>query len=878
MSDFPLIISPNMGCPKIISLDEIEQKETIDIILAGQYGEFTHLPKKKFEGAFKLVPSYNEDKGEEISLKIAGEIEEITGWNRLFDFSRTDDTQRLINSELHYNVLGENTKYWLIRTFPSKPGNFLKTENGGTKKLPTLYDLIFTDKSDSKKINYHAVQFVESFSKGLNFIHLTDLHIAQRNDEILEEVLKIEQEDKKGLIDTLSSIFSKKEKVRSRDEIKKSYINFNDNFRKLIHIANEMAKRGELDFIVITGDIVDFAGLGWDEEIRPSENNWKIFIDIVTGKGNETNRSFILKNHEGTEINPGLNIAIFTSSGNHDYRMHPGSLLPYVGEGEFKKFGLNEKEARNYNYKSFDSSEYPQDERKKLSDALASESLNSLNLTSLKDKLHIEGSKYVEKKWSTRYIPVLLGVIGYVIDNGYVINNELLNEIKKYDLIGIPIIYLITVGSFLLGIFGFLLNLYLKKIMKKAADFIVDNPSHAEAKALHYYFKHINPYFDYAFSFGNNHFILMDTGVDAITVGVKELMDRKETKYLKKVSIMDNTIGMSPDSMAFDDRQAFYNWSQIVWLEKVLSGISNKKNGNKENIFICVHAPPLNFDYSYRTNLKALSESLRRPFDGKRTKYVEEEKDFNIIESFFEFIKLKLKKYNTYLFNWNAVPGKINGKFLEFLKQEYSIEWAKTAQIEKIDNGNAIKVSKGKNDVLLQLNDKKTEVELKINGIRADILIAEINKDKLDIYKSNKKSINLTYGTISHYLSQFFFLCRGLHENPNRRIDPDKKRDLKIVDLVFSGHAHIEVEFRIDIEKEDDENKVRIYHDKYSNKNEYPVEFYDSKTFMVQTAPCGPQGHDADSPPYWRMVRVDKNNRITSFEQDNLETYHMHHY
>ena len=878
--EFPLIINPNLGCPKIISLEELEQEKTIDIILAGQYGEFTSFSKEMFEGILSLVPSFEEDKMEEINLVIDGEIEELTGWNRLFDFSRTDDTQRIINSEFHYEVLGENTRYWLIRTIPSNKKNLLKIVNGN--KLPTLYDLVYTEKSerktDLKKINYHAVQFVETFSKGLNFIHLTDLHIAQRNDEILEEVLKIEQEDKKGLLDTLSSIIIKKEKgkIRSREEIIECYINFNDNFRKLIHTANEMAQRGELDFIVITGDIVDFAGLGWDEEIGPAENNWKIFLDIVTGKGNEKNKSFRLKNQDATEINCGLNIAIFTSTGNHDWRMHPGSLLPYVGEGECKKFGLNEIEAKNYNYKCFDSSEYPSDERKKLSDAIVSKSLNALNLTSWNDKLNIQGSKYVEKIWTTQIIPLLLGVIGIVIEKGYIIDKEVLLEIEKGYFNGIPIIEsILTIFSFLgiIGLLFIILRLYLKIAVKKAADFIVDNPSHAEAKALHYYFKHINPYFDYAFSFGKNHFILMDTGVDAITVAAKELMDGKETKYLKKVSIMDNAIGMSPDSMAFDDRQGFCNWSQIVWLDKVLSGISNKKNDSKENIFICVHAPPLNFDYKYRTNLKALSESLRRPFEITQKiyspKYVEEENELEfILESIRQ--RLNLKKIDTYLFNWNDIPETIYGKFLDFLKKEYVLEWVKTAQIEKFNNGNAIKVSNGKNDLLLQLNDKKTEVELIIDSIRTDILIAKSEKTRLNIYKSNKKNINLTYGTINHYLSQFFFLCRGLRENPNRRIEPDKEYNLKKVDLVLSGHAHIEIEFRIDIEKENEERKVRIYHDKYSNKKEYPLDFYDSKTFIVQTAACGPHGDDADSPPYWRMVKVNKQNRITSFEQEHF--------
>jgi hypothetical protein len=611
---------------------------------------------------------------------------------------------------------------------------------------------------------------------------------------------------------------------------------------------------------------VDFAGLGWSEEIGPAENNWKIFIDIVTGKGNEDKTEFWSNISNKEKVKPGLNIAIFTSSGNHDWRMHPGSLLPYIGEGECKKFGLTEVEAKNYNYKSFDSSEFPSDERKKMSDALFSKILMVL-----------------EKKWWAQYIPGLLVLIGITIKVPEVVEGTSI----KYLIFGVLLLLLFISGFFL------------KIIVRKFVDFIVDNPSDAKAKALHYYFKHINPYFDYAFSFGKNHFILMDTGVDAITVGAKELMDAKDTKYLKKVSVMDNAIGMSPDSMAFDDRQVYYNWSQIVWLDKVLSGISNNKVNTKENIIICVHAPPLNFDYKYRRNLKALSESLGRPLSSPKyveilneleyilnsiliklkvkkseslgrsssPKYVEELNELEYILNSI-LIKLKWKKTEIPLFYWNDVQGTNDKKYLEFLKHDYAIKWIKEAQIEK--NGNAIKVLNGQNHLLLQLNDKKTEVELTINNIRTGILIAKPEENNR-IYKNNMKRINLTYGTINHYLSQFFFLCRGLHENPNRRIEPNKKCDLKKVDLVLSGHAHVEVEFRIDIEKEKEtqEKKVRIYHDEYSK--EYPDDFYDSKTFIVQTAACGPHGGDADSPPYWRMVKVNEENRITSFKQENLK-------
>jgi hypothetical protein len=427
VEELPLILSPNLGCPKIISLDEVQQKKAMDIVLAGQYGEFIHIPKNIFKDVFKLVPSYLESNilQKEIPLEIVGDIKEITGWNRLFDFACPDNTQHLINSEVHYNILGEKTRYWLIRAIPSDIANLLEKSETG-KLIPTLYDLVFTDKQDSKKINYHAVQFVETFNNGLNFMHLTDLHIAQRNDEILDEVLKKEKNE-----DNSGKSKKKKEEIRSREEIRKAYINFNDNFRMVVHKANEMAKRGKLDFIVITGDIVDFAGLGWDEEISIAENNWKIFVDIVTGQEIEKNKSFRLKGTDNEIFNQGLKIAIFTSTGNHDWRLHPGSLLSPIGEGEYKKFGLNREEAINYNYKSFDSSEYPFNQ--KTSDGHDSRALRRLKLDAIEDKISI-------------YLGAYLGFI------------PIISAIFKY-------------------------------IFKNYTDLLVDNPIHAEVKALHYYFK-----------------------------------------------------------------------------------------------------------------------------------------------------------------------------------------------------------------------------------------------------------------------------------------------------------------------------------------------------------------------------------------------------
>ena len=86
-----------------------------------------------------------------------------------------------------------------------------------------------------------------------------------------------------------------------------------------------------------------------------------------------------------------------------------------------------------------------------------------------------------------------------------------------------------------------------------------------------------------------------------------------------------------------------------------------------------------------------------------------------------------------YLFSWDNVPGKDNGRLVEYLEQKYGVDWVRTAKIEKIDN-NEIKISTEKNFLSLKLNNEKTKVTLTINNIKTDELIVKIENSKVNIY------------------------------------------------------------------------------------------------------------------------------------------------
>jgi hypothetical protein len=153
----------------------------------------------------------------------------------------------------------------------------------------------------NKNINFHAVYVTEALpnSNDLKFIHLTDTHIARRNDLIPKEICK-------HLKPWQQKIFLAK------------YRNPNDHLRAIIRYVNAMSTEEKPNFIVLTGDIVDYFhdgyfqgniyhyGYGRSAPTVPSPNtsNFRNFIDIITGQ---------------EENGEALTIPIFIVPGNHDY-------------------------------------------------------------------------------------------------------------------------------------------------------------------------------------------------------------------------------------------------------------------------------------------------------------------------------------------------------------------------------------------------------------------------------------------------------------------------------------------------------------------------------------------------------------------------------
>ena len=95
------------------------------------------------------------------------------------------------------------------------------------------------------------------------------------------------------------------------------------------------------------------------------------------------------------------------------------------------------------------------------------------------------------------------------------------------------------------------------------------------------------------------------------------------------------------------------------------------------------------------------------------------------------------REYERYEFCWNKIPGEHNKQLIEFLDERLCIDWAKNAEIKKIDD-NTITVSAEKNSLSLILNDEKTKVILEIGGIRKDSFVVKIKNGELIIYNRDE--------------------------------------------------------------------------------------------------------------------------------------------
>jgi CRISPR-associated endonuclease/helicase Cas3 len=91
-------------------------------------------------------------------------------------------------------------------------------------------------------------------------------------------------------------------------------------------------------------------------------------------------------------------------------------------------------------------------------------------------------------------------------------------------------------------------------------------------------------------------------------------------------------------------------------------------------------------------------------------------------------------------FSWDEVPGKDSSPLVKFLKQNFGLYWIENSKIEKIDNGNTIRISTQNNSLLITLDNKKTIANLIIDNMKEQRKVYEfiVRRENGKLYIKNK--------------------------------------------------------------------------------------------------------------------------------------------
>lgn len=129
--------------------------------------------------------------------------------------------------------------------------------------------------------------------------------------------------------------------------------------------------------------------------------------------------------------------------------------------------------------------------------------------------------------------------------------------------------------------------------------------------------------------------------------------------------------------------------------------------------------------------------------------------EYNTSAMIFErFMELIMPRW--YVFEWGKIPGKDSEKLIEFLSQNFDVDWVKDAIITKTNDDSVISISAGKNFLSLELNDEKNRAILKIDGTEMSEFIAKgKKKDRIKIRTEGRelfKRIIYIPGNHDHHL------------------------------------------------------------------------------------------------------------------------------
>lgn len=372
---FPIIIKPNLGQPTIINLRNLDE------------GSFSQEEKKVTFSAFvvamkshsvkRIVEQFHSNLFIQPILKESGKFSERRGEKyplRAIEIKKIEkidlEDQPLLTEEIcialdiHKTALNvkriygkRDTLFKIIYEIPYPIVNRIMHLLNKYERKIILFDIVHDIPNMSEsKINYHSLAIFNKDWTNFKFIHATDLHIARRNDFIINfirekkrnEISRCKNNEKKiEKVDTfiLNRDFEFREEFQDErlEDLKYAKYNFNYQLRKLIAFVNQKASIDECDFVILTGDLVDYVKIAKGN--KSYKNNFEVFVEILLGINKGLTKAPFLGKDEEFVNKEEILVPIFTIPGNHDYHVgHYG--LRFLGF--HKKFGLTRSEINGY--------------------------------------------------------------------------------------------------------------------------------------------------------------------------------------------------------------------------------------------------------------------------------------------------------------------------------------------------------------------------------------------------------------------------------------------------------------------------------------------------------------------------------------------------
>ena len=716
-----LIVSPNLGCPEIVGVQAINE-HGFRVVIAVPASE-------DFDAAAHTLSACPSFGGRDREFALA-----LTEPRKLEDealppaFKDVGETRLLISTTLRTELFPEHD-FWAVWAKPMIEIRecHLRTVNGIQRS--SLYDLALAVRGEVVGRVRHCLCLRVDDST-VRFVHLTDLHVAARNDMWEAEV---------------DAVIAGSPVTPGPQLFK----NFNARLRDFIKWANNKADEGRLDFVFALGDLVDFSRTGLFDR-TPDDSNWSTLIEILTGSPAEDGRD-----------NKGLRVPLFTTTGNHDWRTYPYSPVFKLG-----LFGITKNCAEEldfwYRNTSVDIGKKLEDVNQRLMrkgspllarswwGAIVNMGLRGISVgaTRLYARAKAIGVSYGRQLfWGIVGVKTVADLLSLGPVGAW---HNAVDCYSKHPWASVFIVVLVLLA----GLATIVLPAKLYAWLRTTLEGLI--AIEAEVSAISEYFLRVNPYFNYAFQLENCYFIVLDTGPDCLTA--QSFWDDGGRK-VRSISIPDNILGGSPDTMGFYPANEYYPYSQIAWLENVLSCIRGRQSGpaadrRKYRIFAGLHAPPAN-----------LSVAKRKQADQQ-----------------------------------------------------------------------------------LELNEKRNQPY---------VLMKEGLLDGYDI----------RYGTVNHYLSQFFYLCLGYREGEQSKFNGPG------IDAVFAGHAHWTMEFQLRRPKDAGrEWSPELLYGNFSERVEATCHAsVPWGPLLLQTAACGPAGAIAQEvPPNFRYVTVNDNGEVCNLRPCTL--------